>query len=268
MPSISSLRDRTPDEGPITMLTAYDSATAAIVDEAGIDMILVGDSMGDNVLGYDSTLPVTVDEVASRTGAVARTVEDAIVLADMPFLSFGVDEAESLRNAGRMLKEEDADGVKLESGPHTVDLTRRMVDLGIPVMAHLGLTPQRVRQLGLTRQATDAEAANELRRLARDHEEAGAFSVVLEHIPAELAKVVTEELSIPTIGIGAGPATDGQVLVINDVFGFPDRLAPFAERFGDVRDEMDRAVRAYRDAVIDGEFPGPDHTDDTALDLE
>lgn len=268
MPSISSLRDRDPDAPSITMLTAYDSATAAVVDEAGIDIILVGDSMGDNVLGYDSTLPVTVDEVASRTGAVARSVDEAIVIADMPFLSFGVDEATSIENAGRMLKEEDADGVKLESGSHTVELTRRMVDLGIPVMAHLGLTPQRIRQLGLTKQATDAEAAAELRRLALEHEEAGAFSLVLEHIPAELAAVVTEDLSIPTIGIGAGPDTDGQVLVINDVFGFPDRLAPFAESFGDVKGEMQRAVTAYRDAVLDGEFPAAQHTDDTDLDIE
>ncbi len=268
MPSISSLRDWGPDAPPITMLTAYDSATAVIIDDAGIDVILVGDSMGDNVLGYDSTLPVTVDEVASRTGAVARSVDDAVVLADMPFLSFGVDEAESIENAGRMLKEEDADGVKLESGPHTVELTRRLVDLGIPVMAHLGLTPQRIRQLGLTRQATDEETANELRSLASDHEEAGAFSLVLEHIPADLARVVTEDLSIPTIGIGAGPDTDGQVLVINDVFGFPDRLAPFAESFGDVKGEMERAVANYRDAVVDGEFPAPEHTDDTDLDLD
>lgn len=268
MPTISSLRDRGPDAPPITMLTAYDSATAAVVDNAGIDIILVGDSMGDNVLGYDSTLPVTVDEVASRTGAVARAVDDAVVLADMPFLSFGVDEAASIENAGRMLKQEAADGVKLESGPHTVALTRRMVDLGIPVMAHLGLTPQRIRQLGLSRQATDEAAANELRQLARDHEEAGAFSIVLEHIPAELGRVVTEELSIPTIGIGAGPDTDGQVLVINDVFGFSERLAPFAESFGDVKGEMERSVTAFRDAVLDGRFPGPEHTDDTALDLE
>ncbi len=248
-------------EEPITMLTAYDAPTAAVIDEAGVDVILVGDSMGNAVLGYDSTLPVTVDEVASRTGAVARATDDALVVADMPFLSFGVDEAESVHNAGRMLKEAGADAVKIESGVHTVELTERLADVGIPVMAHLGLTPQHVNQLGgYTRQGTDQDAAEEIIDLAGAHQAAGAFALVLEHVPANLAAAVTEALEIPTIGIGAGPDCDGQVLVINDVLGLDDWSPPFSKQFGDVRAEMAHAVAAYRDAVESGEFPAEEHS--------
>ena len=243
------------------MLTAYDAPTAAVVDEAGIDVILVGDSMGNAVLGYDSTLPVTLDEVASRTAAVARATDDALVVADMPFLSFGVDEAESVRNAGRLLKEADADAVKIESGPHTVEMTRRMTEVGIPVMAHLGLTPQHVNRLGgYARQGTDREAAEEIIDLAGAHAEAGAFALVLEHVPANLAGAVTEALDIPTIGIGAGPDCDGQVLVINDAVGLGDWSPPFSRQFGDVRGEMLDAVAAYREAVESGEFPAEEHS--------
>ncbi|MFB6301551.1 MAG: 3-methyl-2-oxobutanoate hydroxymethyltransferase [Haloferacaceae archaeon] len=262
MPTVEDIRTAS---GPITMLTAYDAPTAAVVDEAGVDVVLVGDSLGNAVLGYDSTLPVTVDEMASHTGAVVRGVEEALVVADLPFLAYGVDERETAKNAGRMLKEEGADAVKIESGPHTVELTERLTELGIPVMAHLGLTPQHVKQFGgYGRQGTDQSDAEEIRELAAAHESAGAFSLVLEHVPANLAAAITEDLDIPTIGIGAGPDTDGQVLVLTDVLGFSDRLPPFAEQFGDVAGEMERAVAAYRDAVEDGEFPGPDH----AVDVE
>ncbi|MFB6164143.1 MAG: 3-methyl-2-oxobutanoate hydroxymethyltransferase [Haloarculaceae archaeon] len=260
MPTVTDLREKAGAE-PITMLTAYDAPTASVVDAAGTDVILVGDSMGNAVLGYDSTLPVTVDEVASRTGAVARAADDALVVADMPFLSIGVDEAQSIEHCGRMLKEEGADAVKIESGPHTVDLTERLVDLGIPVMAHLGLTPQKVNELGgYTRQGTTPEAAREIMGLAERHEDAGAFSLVLEHVPANLAAAVTDELAIPTIGIGAGPDCDGQVLVVNDAVGLSERAPPFAEAFGDVRGEMERAVEGYLDAVESGEFPAEDHS--------
>ncbi|KAB1189240.1 MULTISPECIES: 3-methyl-2-oxobutanoate hydroxymethyltransferase [Haloferax] len=245
---------------PITMLTAYDAPTARIVDEAGIDIVLVGDSMGNTSLGYESTLPVTVDEMLSRTGAVARATDDALVVADMPFLSFGVDEAASIENCGRMLKEADADAVKLESGPHTVKLTKRLVQLGIPVMAHLGLTPQRVKEVGYSRQGTTRDSAREILELAKAHAEAGAFSLVLEHVPANVAKQVTETIDIPTIGIGAGPDCDGQVLVIDDVVGMSDRVPPFATQFGDVKAEMEKAVGAYRDAVEAGEFPAEEHS--------
>jgi len=192
MTTTRGLRDR---EDPITMLTAYDAPTAAVVDEAGIDIVLVGDSMGNAVLGYDSTLPVTMAEVKSRTAAVARATEDALVVADMPFLSFGVEESESVRNAGELLKEADADAVKIESGPHTVETTRRMTDVGIPVMAHLGLTPQHVNRLGgYARQGTEQDAAEEIVELAGAHADAGAFALVLEHVPANLAGAVTEAL--------------------------------------------------------------------------
>ncbi|QKY16888.1 3-methyl-2-oxobutanoate hydroxymethyltransferase [Halorubrum sp. CBA1229] len=258
MTTTRGLRDR---EAPITMLTAYDAPTAAVVDEAGIDVILVGDSMGNTALGYDSTLPVTLDEVASRTAAVARATEDALVVADMPFLTFGVEESESVRNAGRLVKEANADAVKIESGPHTVSMTRHMTDVGIPVMAHLGLTPQHVNRLGgYTRQGTDQDAAEEIVELAGAHAEAGAFALVLEHVPANLAGAVTEALDIPTIGIGAGPDCDGQVLVINDAIGLGEWSPPFSRQFGDVRGEMADAVAAYREAVESGAFPADEHT--------
>lgn len=251
------------------MLTAYDAPTAAIVDAAGVDVVLVGDSLGNAVLGYDSTLPVTVEQVASHTGAVARGVEDALVVADLPFLGFGVDEAETVENAGRMLKEEGADAVKIESGSHTVDLTDRLTDLGIPVMAHLGLTPQHVKQIGgYTQQGADQSRADEIRALARAHEDAGAFCLVLEHVPANLARVVTEALSIPVVGIGAGSETDGQVLVLTDVVGLSDDVPPFAERFGDVAGELSGAVADYRDAVRSGEFPAEEHATTADLDLD
>jgi len=261
MPTVQEIRARAGGDEPVTMLTAYDAPTAATVDDAGIDVVLVGDSMGNAVLGYDSTLPVTMAEIASATGAVARAVSDALVVSDMPFLSVGADVAESVENAGTLLKEEGANAVKLECGPHTVELTERLVHLGVPVMAHLGLTPQHVNQFGgYRRQGTTNETAEHIRELARVHEEAGAFSLVLEHVPANLAAAVTDDLEIPTIGIGAGPHTDGQVLVVTDAIGLSETLPPFAKQFGDVRSEMERAVAGYRDAVRDGSFPGPEHS--------
>lgn len=247
------------------MLTAYDAPTAEIVDEAGVDVILVGDSVGNTALGYETTVPVTVDQVASHTGAVARATEDALVVADMPFLSFGVDESESVEHAGRMLKEEGASAVKLESGPHTVDLTEKMVQLGIPVMAHLGLTPQHVNQYGgYPRQGTDRAGAERILDLARAHEKAGAFSLVLEHVPSNLAAEVTETLDIPTIGIGAGPHCDGQVLVFHDAVGLSEWSPSFSEQFGDVRGEMEKAVDDYVSAVEGGEFPAEEHSHEEA----
>ncbi len=267
MTTVRSLREQAGEE-PITMLTAYDAPTAAVVDEAGVDVVLVGDSVGNAKLGYDTTLPVTVDEIASHTGAVARGTKEALVVADMPFLSYGVDRATAIENCGRMLKEEDADAVKLESGAHTVGVTADLVDIGVPVMAHLGLTPQRVNELGgYTRQGTTQDAAQEILEVARDHEAAGAFSLVLEHVPANLARRVTEELAIPTIGIGAGPDCDGQVLVTDDVIGLSERPPPFANQFGDVRGEMETAVGDYLDAVETGTFPADEHSQEES-DLE
>lgn len=259
MPTVRDVVDNR-DDTPITMLTAYDYPMAQIVDAAGIDIALVGDSLGTAVLGYDSTLPVTVEDIMRRTEAVVRGVDETLVIADLPFLSFGISESETIQNAGRMLKDAGADAVKLESGSHTVEVTERLVELGIPVQAHLGLTPQRINQLGLERQGTDTETAEEILYLARKHEAAGAFSLVLEHIPANLAAAVTEALDIPTIGIGAGPETDGQVLVFTDVVGLTEHPPPFAEAFGDVRGEMVNAVTAYREAITSGEFPGDEHS--------
>ncbi|QSW99345.1 3-methyl-2-oxobutanoate hydroxymethyltransferase [Haloterrigena alkaliphila] len=267
MPTVRDVREQAGEE-PITMLTAYDAPTARIVDEAGVDIILVGDSVGNTALGHETTLPVTVDGMAHHVGAVSRATEDALVVADMPFLSFGVDETESLENAGRMLKEEDAQAVKLESGPHTVDITEKMVQLGIPVMAHLGLTPQHVNQYGgYPRQGTDRDAAERMLELAIEHEEAGAFSLVLEHVPANLAAEITEAIDIPTIGIGAGPDCDGQVLVIDDAVGLSEWSPSFSAQFGDVREEMASAVDDYVDAVESGSFPAEEHSHEES-DLE
>ncbi len=255
MPTVADVREKAGDE-PITMLTAYDAPTAAIVEEAGIDVILVGDSVGNTALGYESTLPVTAADIHRHVGAVSRATEEVLVVADMPFLSFGVDRSESIRTAGRMLKEADADAVKLESGEHTVELTEQLTAIGIPTMAHLGLTPQHVNQLGgFSRQGTTEEAAERILELARAHEAAGAFSLVLEHVPSTLARTVTEAIEIPTIGIGAGPDTDGQVLVVDDVVGLSERPPPFARRFGDVRSETKAAIEGFRAAVESGQFP-------------
>jgi 3-methyl-2-oxobutanoate hydroxymethyltransferase len=259
MPTVRDIRAKAGEE-PITMLTAYDAPTAAILDAAGIDVALVGDSVGNTALGYDSTLPVTVEEIHSRVAAVARATTDALVVADMPFLSVGVERSQSVEHCGRMLKEADADAVKIESGPHTVDLTEHLVRLGIPVMAHLGLTPQRVKETGYTRQGTSREQAQEILDLARAHAEAGAFSLVLEHVPANLAKKVTEAIEIPTVGIGAGSECDGQVLVVDDAVGLSESAPPFAEQFGNVRTEMLAAVENYRAAVVDGTFPAEEHS--------
>ncbi len=243
------------------MLTAYDAVVAGLVDRAGVDIVLVGDSMGNAVLGYDTTLPVTLDEIASRTAAVARGADEALVVADMPFLSFGVDLAEGVENAGRMVKEAGANAVKIESGPHTVELTERLTDMGVPVMAHVGLTPQSVNQTGYTRQGSDPEHAQEIFDLAVEHEDAGAFACVLEHIPANLASALTDELAVPTIGIGAGRDCDGQVLVVNDAVGLGEGTPPFAAAFGDVRGEMAGALEEYVAAVESGEFPGDEHSE-------
>jgi 3-methyl-2-oxobutanoate hydroxymethyltransferase len=248
-------------EEPITMLTAYDAVTAELVDEEGVDVILVGDSVGNTQHGHETTLPVTVDQVADHTAAVARGADDALVVADMPFLSYGHDEAESIENAGRMLKEAGAHAVKLESGEHTIELTERLSQLGIPVMAHLGLTPQSVNQQGYALQGTTEDAADRMVELAEAHEDAGAFSLVLERVPAGLAARITDDLAIPTIGIGAGPDCDGQVLVVDDAVGLSDWTPSFVEEFGSVRDDMRDAIGAYADAVESGEFPRAEHSE-------
>lgn len=261
MPTVQDIRRRKGGDTPITMLTAYDAPTAGVIEAAGIDVILVGDSMGNAVMGHEDTLPVTLDEMASRTASVARGTNGTLVVADMPFLSYGADTGESVKNCGRMLKEANADAIKLECGAHTVDLTKRLTDVGIPVMAHLGLTPQHVNQLGgFFRQGTDQESAEQMLDLARQHADAGAFSLVLEHVPENVASQITDAIDIPTIGIGAGRHTDGQVLVITDILGLSDRSPPFSKQYADLKTQMRDAIEAYRDDVESGEFPAEEHS--------
>lgn len=243
------------------MLTAYDYTTAQIVDAAGVPVILVGDSLGNTMLGYPSTVHVSMDEMIHHTKAVRRGVENALVVGDMPFMSYQVSLEEATRNAGRFIQEAGANAVKLEGAGMSVELTARLTAAGIPVMAHLGLTPQSVNQLGGYKvQGRSDEAADRILTDALALEAAGAFSLVLEAVPTELGRRVTQELAIPTIGIGAGPHTDAQVLVIQDMLGLSGARVPkFVKRFADLRAQMTSAVTEYIAEVESGAFPGPEH---------
>jgi 3-methyl-2-oxobutanoate hydroxymethyltransferase len=245
----------------ITMITAYDYPTALLVDRAGLEMILVGDSVGNTVLGLDSTVPVTMEDMLHHTKAVTRAARYSFVVADMPFLSYQVCQEEAIKNAGRLIKEGGADAVKLEGGAPVVDTVRRIVAAGIPVMAHLGLTPQTVTQLGGFKvQGREAGAAERILQDARALVEAGAFSVVLECVPAGLGRAVTEAVPVPTIGIGAGPDTDGQVLVFHDLVGLFEKFLPkFVKRYAELTPIITEALTAYRDDVRAGRFPAAEH---------
>ncbi len=255
--SIREIQRRKRAGEPIVMLTAYDYPSARLVEEAGVDFILVGDSLGQVVLGYESTLPVTMEEIVHHTSAVVRGTARALVVADMPFLSYQVNADEAVRNAGRLLKETGAGAVKLEGGAPVVETVRRIVQAGVPVMAHLGLTPQSVHQLGGYRvQGRTPKAEAQLLDDALALEEAGAFSIVLECVPAPLARRVSERLRIPTIGIGAGPGCDGQVQVFHDLLGFNDVFLPrHARRYVRAADLIREGVRAYAADVRAGTFP-------------
>jgi len=242
----------------IPMLTAYDFPTARILDGAGVPVLLVGDSVGRNVLGYPNELPVTMDEMLHHTRAVTRGVERAMVVGDMPFMSFQASTDDGVRNAGRLVKEGGAHAVKIE-GPQ-LDLIHRLVDVGIPVMAHVGLTPQSVYGLGGYKIQGRGEAAQRLLDQAHNLEKAGAFSIVLEAMPAELGAEITRELHIPTIGIGAGGRTDAQVLVINDLLGLNETIPKLAKKYADLRTEMTQAVGAFTADVESSEWPDTDHT--------
>ena len=246
----------------ITMLTAYDYPTAQIVDQAGIDMILVGDSLGMVVQGVSSTLPVTMDEMIYHTKMVTRAAQSAMVVGDMPFLSYQTHKAEAVRNAGRFLKEAGAEAIKLEGGSQVAESIRAIVNAGIPVVAHIGLTPQYVHMLGGFKvQGKDEAAREKVLADARAVEEAGAFSVVLEAIPASLTKEIQKILHIPTIGIGAGPDCDGQVLVIHDLLGLFDRFTPkFVKKYANLKDVALKAVTAYKQEVESGTFPSEEHS--------
>jgi len=242
----------------ISMLTAYDYTMARIIDQAGIDIILVGDSAANVMAGHQTTVPMTLDQMIYHTSCVVRGADRALVIADMPFMSFQVSAEEALRSAGRMMKETGAQGVKMEGGRSIAASIKKITGAGIPVMGHLGLTPQSINQFGSYRvRAKDEDEAQALLDDARALEQAGCFAVVLEKIPASLGKRVTGALSIPTISIGGGPHCDGQVLVIHDMLGFNKKFNPkFLRRYADLHSEMTEAVQQYIDDVKSGDFPG------------
>ena len=261
--SIHKLREMKAQGRRFAMVTAYDYPSARLVEQAGIPVILVGDSLGSVVLGYNSTVPVTMEDIVYHTRAVVRATERAIVVADMPFMSYQANADEAMRNAGRLLQEGGATAVKLEGGSHVVALVQRMVESGIPVMGHLGLTPQSVNQFGGHKvQGKTPAAAAKLISDARALEEAGAFAIVLETIPAPLARMVSERLSVPTIGIGAGPHCDAQVQVFHDMLGIYDDRRPLrhAKRYAVLGETIREAMRAYAAEVESGAFPAAEHS--------
>ena len=241
----------------ITALTAWDYTSAQIVDQAGVDLVLVGDSLAMVTLGYDTTLPLTLDEILHHARAARRGVKQALFVVDLPFLSYQLGSEAAMRSAGRALKEAGAQAVKLEGGYEAmVNTIAALVQAGIPVMGHVGLTPQSVHQLGgFRRQGTSPEAGERILREAIAIEKAGAFAIVLEHIPAELAKQISQSLAIPTIGIGAGPHCDGQVLVTADILGLSSWRPPFAKSYANLRDQAVQAVQQFCQEVREEKFP-------------
>ncbi|MGE5724437.1 MAG: 3-methyl-2-oxobutanoate hydroxymethyltransferase [Acidobacteriota bacterium] len=255
--SVASLHDKKLRHEPITCLTAYDYPSARLVDEAGIDVILVGDSLAQVMLGYDSTLPVTMDEMLHHTRAVRRAVKRALLVADMPYGSYHVDEKETLRNAARLVKEGGAEAVKIEGGEKRADLIRRVIEAEIPVAGHIGLTPQSVNVMGGYKvQGKTLAAIEQLMRDAVALDKAGVACLYLEGIPREVAAMITSEVETPTIGIGAGPECDGQVLVLHDLLGLTfGATAKFVRRYADVGAVITGAVQAYREDVVAGRYP-------------
>jgi 3-methyl-2-oxobutanoate hydroxymethyltransferase len=242
---------------PIVTLTAWDYPIARSLDEAGVDVILVGDSLAMVALGYPTTLPVTLETMLHHTAAVCRGVTRALVICDLPFLSYQESVGQAIRSAGRVLKETGARGVKIEGGyPAIVATVARLTEIGVPVMGHIGLTPQSVHRLGYRQQGQTEEGAKRLQEEAIALQEAGVFSLVLEHIPATLAASITERLTVPTIGIGAGRHCDGQVLVTADVLGLTVTHPPFARKYTDLRDKILSVAREYANEVREGRFPG------------
>ncbi|MBO6620340.1 MAG: 3-methyl-2-oxobutanoate hydroxymethyltransferase [Balneola sp.] len=244
----------------ISMLTAYDFTMAQIIDQAGIEIILVGDSASNVMAGFETTVPMTLDHMIYHTSCVVRGVDRALVIADMPFMSYQVTAKEALINAGRMMKEAGAHAVKMEGGKPIIDTVKKIVDAGIPVMGHLGLTPQSIYKFGTYKvRATDEEEAQDLISDAKLLQEAGCFSIVLEKIPAKLAERVSKELDIPTIGIGAGAGCDGQVLVLHDMLGLNKGFNPrFLRRYADLHSNMTEAVQQYISDVKSKDFPNDD----------
>jgi len=255
--TVNQIKEMKQKREKIVMLTAYDYSTAKLVDEVGVPMILVGDSLGMVVLGYETTIPVTMDEMIHHTKAVVRGTEKALVIGDMPFMTYQISTSDALRNASRFIQEGGAQGVKLEGGQVVAETVKKIVDSGIPVMGHLGLTPQSIHQLGGHRvQGKTPEAAERLLRDALTLEEAGVFSIVLELVPAQLSKLITEKVNIPTIGIGAGPDCDGQVQVISDLLGlFTDFVPKHAKQYAKLAGTIKTAIINYVTEVKSGTFP-------------
>jgi len=260
--NILDLQSKKEQNKRITMLTAYDYPTALLVDQAGTDVILVGDSLAMVVLGYENTLPVTMDEMIHHCKAVSRGAKNAFLIGDMPFMSYHVSISESVANAGRFLKVGGMDAVKLEGGKDMVKTINAIIDIGIPVMGHIGLTPQSISKLGGYRvRGKDLEGAKNLIDDATALQEAGCFAIVLEAIPKRLSKLITEQLVIPTIGIGAGQYCDGQVLVIHDLIGLFDRFTPkFVKQYIDVKNQIIKAIKNFKDEVEKGKFPTTNHS--------
>lgn len=244
-----------------TMLTAYDYTTARWLDRAGIPVLLVGDSLGNTMLGYPDTLSVTMDDMIRHAGAVVRGAPNALIIGDMPFMAYHASAEDAIRNAGRFLQEARVQAVKMEGGGRVIEYTRQLTSMGIPVMGHLGLTPTFVNQFGGYRvQGRSDEAAEQILDDAKALEESGAFAVVLEGIPSALGQRVTEALTIPTIGIGAGPHCDAQVLVIQDVLGLnPDHVAKFVRQYAKLGEAIEAAARQFDQDVRNGAFPTPEH---------
>lgn len=259
--TIAELHEKKTRKQKITMVTAYDYPTARILDQVEIDTILVGDSLGNVVLGYESTVPVTMDEMIHHCKAVARGVKSGFIIGDMPFLSYQVSNEKAIENAGRFVKEAGCDAVKLEGGSDMSPAVRAIVTAGIPVCAHIGLTPQTATMLsGYKVQGKNAKSARKLIQSAKDLEEAGAFMIVFECIPDFLASRITRELKIPTIGIGAGKDCDGQVLVYHDLVGLFERFTPkFAKQYINLTPMIKDAITKYKTEVEAGKFPGPEH---------
>jgi 3-methyl-2-oxobutanoate hydroxymethyltransferase len=260
--TVNTIKEMKQRAEKIAMLTAYDYSTAKLVDEAGIPLILVGDSLGMVVLGYESTIPVTMEEMLHHTKAVVRGTRQAMVIGDMPFMTYHISVEDALRNAARFIQEGGAQAVKLEGGVTVAEKVKKIVDCGIPVMGHIGLTPQSIHQFGGHKvQGKTPEAAARLLEDAQALEEAGAFSVVLETVPAQLARLITKKISIPTIGIGAGIDCDGQVQVINDILGsYTDFVPRHAKQYAKLTDIISRAVTDYQNEVKAGSFPTDKHS--------